>query len=82
MAFSPGGPFGTDLIVVTANMVETGSGEPIPNTGQILRFAPDCTMTQLVTSIDDPVDIAFSEEGRCFVLAASGIFEVSASGSV
>ena len=62
--------------MATANLTDLESGIGIPNTGQILRVSPDGTVTTVVTAIDDPVEMSFMED-RCFILAASGLYEVT-----
>jgi hypothetical protein len=75
MAISPGGLFGEDLLVATAN-AWTGEREPVPGSGRVLRLTPTGTVTPIVTAIDDPLEVCFSPSGRCFVLAGAGLFEL------
>jgi hypothetical protein len=76
MVFSASGPFQQDLLVATANQGDPLTMMAIPNTGQILRVAPDGTTTPIVAALDDPLEIAFTKASRCFVLAGSGVFEL------
>lgn len=76
LAFAPGGAFGKDLLIATANEVDS-CGAEIQNTGQILRLSPDGTVEAVVVGIDSPSAIAFDSARRCLVLGSAGVFEVT-----
>ena len=76
IAISPGGSFGDDLLFATANGW-TPDGKAEPNSGRVLALSPSGKITSVISAVDDPVDLCFSPSGRCFLLAAAGLYELS-----
>jgi hypothetical protein len=78
LAFANGGRFQQDLLIAMPNDVDRSCGAEIPNTGQVMRLAPDGALEAVLTGIDSPLAIALDGSDKCFVLGSGGIYEVTA----